>query len=52
MTNKPIYIIIYDKLKSAIKGGTYPPGSFLPTEQELETLYQVSRTTIRRADLV
>ena len=49
MTNKPIYIIIYDKLKSAIKGGTYPPGSFLPTEQELETLYQVSRTTIRRA---
>lgn len=49
MTNKPIYIIIYDKLKFAIKGGTYPPGSFLPTEQELETLYQVSRTTIRRA---
>lgn len=49
MTNKPIYIKIYDKLKSAIKGGTYPPGSFLPTEQELETLYQVSRTTIRRA---
>lgn len=45
MTNKPIYIKIYDKLKSAIKGGTYPPGSFLPTEQELETLYQVSRTT-------
>ena len=50
MTNKPIYIIIYDKLKSAIKGGTYPPGSFLPTEQELETLYQVSRTTIREFD--
>ena len=49
MTNKPIYIKIYDKLKSAIKGGTYPPGSFLPTEQELETLYQVSRTTIRKA---
>ena len=45
MTNKPIYIIIYDKLKSAIKGGTYPPGSFLPTEQELETLYQDIRTT-------
>ena len=49
MTNKPIYIKIYDKIKSAIKGGTYPPGSFLPTEQELETLYQVSRTTIRKA---
>ena len=49
MTNKPIYIKIYDKIKSAIKGGPYPPGSFLPTEQELETLYQVSRTTIRKA---
>ena len=49
MTNKPIYIKIYDKLKTAIKDGTYPPGSFLPTEQELEALYQVSRTTIRNA---
>ena len=49
MTNKPTYIKIYDKIKSAIKGGTYPPGSFLPTEQEFETLYQVSRTTIRKA---
>ena len=28
MTNKPIYIKIYDKLKSAIKGGTLPAGKF------------------------
>ena len=49
MTSTPIYIKIYDKLKNAIKNGSYPPGSFLPTEQELEFSYQVSRTTIRKA---
>ena len=34
MTNKPIYIKIYDKLKSAIKGGTYRREVFFPHEQE------------------
>ena len=36
-------------LDSKISGGHYPPGTSLPTEAELQSQYQVSRTTIRKA---
>lgn len=43
------YQIVYQELKSKIKDGFYPVGTLLPTESELESMFQVSRTTIRKA---
>jgi DNA-binding GntR family transcriptional regulator len=45
----PIYQDIYLKLKKLIAGGEYAAGDFLPTEDKLEGIYSVSRTTIRKA---
>jgi len=45
----PKYAELYAKLKQAISLGEYPAGSFLPTENELMELYQVSKTTVRHA---
>lgn len=49
MSATPAYRKVYTELKEKIKDKTYPPGSLLPTEIELEDYYSVSRTTIRRA---
>ncbi len=49
MKNAPAYVKIYRGLKSEIQKGTYPIGAFLPKESELELIYNVSRTTIRKA---
>ena len=49
MAKTPAYRQLYAELKSDIKNGKYPPGIFLPTESELEQIFGVSRTTVRRA---
>ena len=49
MSKTPAYRQLYSELKSDIKNGKYPPGTFLPTESELEQIFGVSRTTVRRA---
>lgn len=49
MARIPAYKQMYASLKKDIREGRYAPGSFLPTEPELERLYGVSRTTVRRA---
>lgn len=49
MSNQPAYMIIYNSLKEDIKKGVYPVGDLLPIEAELENLFSVSRTTVRRA---
>lgn len=49
MAKIPAYRQLYAELKSDIKNGKYPPGIFLPTESELEQIFGVSRTTVRRA---
>lgn len=43
------YMRVYTNLKRQITEGEYPVGSLLPTETELEKLFDVSRTTIRKA---
>ena len=43
------YKLIAAQLRRQILDGTYPPGSLLPTEQQLCELHQVSRQTIRTA---
>lgn len=47
--NKPLYITLADDIRAGIAGGKYPPGSRIPTEAELETIYGVSRITVRKA---
>ena len=47
--NQPAYRQLYKKIKSDIERGSYSSGSFIPTEPELEQLFGVSRTTVRKA---
>ncbi|GCE49925.1 GntR family transcriptional regulator [Thermosporothrix hazakensis] len=52
MTNKnsriPLYVQVEDTLLARITSGELPPGSQLPTEEELIKEFDVSRTTIRK----
>jgi len=44
-----LYLEVADKIKEDIFSGKYPVGSMLPTENELEELFQVSKITVRKA---
>lgn len=44
-----MYLKVHDQIKKDIFRERYPIGSLLPTEPELESEYNVSRTTIRKA---
>ena len=46
---QPAYRQLRDALERAIRGGTYPPGSALPSERELGERLGLSRMTVRRA---
>lgn len=45
----PKYIAIKDALIRGICNGSYPPGTYLPSESNLGTKYNASRVTIRMA---
>lgn len=45
----PIYQTVYHAVKNMITEGVYAPGDMLPTEPELEKMFSVSRTTVRKA---
>ena len=45
----PLYHQVYLIIKDKIDSGEYAPGAPVPTEQELCTLYGVSRITVKRA---
>lgn len=45
----PLYIQIKDALRTGILDGAYPPHSRMPSESELQTMFDVSRITIRQA---
>lgn len=47
--NKLLYLEIADSIKEKILDGFYPIDSKIPTENELELEYNVSKITIRRA---
>lgn len=47
--NKPLYQQVKSSILELIENDRLKPGDPLPTEAELESLYQVSRTTIRTA---
>ena len=46
---KVLYLEVADKIKADIFSGKYPVGTMLPTESELEGLFQVSKITVRKA---
>jgi DNA-binding GntR family transcriptional regulator len=48
MGKLPVYKQMYNKLKKDITDGVYEVGDFLPTESELESIYSVSITTVRK----
>jgi GntR family transcriptional regulator len=45
----PAYRQIADALRAQIRDGTYPPGTRLPVERELQDTYGVSPQTVRNA---
>lgn len=45
----PLYYQLKNLLLEDIQSGKYPKGSLIPTELELGTTYQLSRTTVRQA---
>ena len=47
--NKPRYLQIAEQLIKQIKSGELPSGAILPTEEELQQQYGVSRVTIRKS---
>lgn len=47
--NKPKYQVIADEIKSKIISKDYQVGTLLPTEKDFQTMYSVSRYTIRQA---
>ncbi|GGH11756.1 GntR family transcriptional regulator [Paenibacillus segetis] len=48
---KPKYQVIIDDIKSKILSGDYTVGEQIPTESALQSLYEVSRQTVRKAIL-
>ncbi|TDQ37688.1 GntR family transcriptional regulator [Aureibacillus halotolerans] len=47
--NKPLYQMIYEKVKHEIKTGKYDVGHQIPTEKQLMELFDVSRLTAKNA---
>jgi GntR family transcriptional regulator len=45
----PRYLRVYTSLKTQVEAGDYKVGEFLPPEPELQKLFNVSRTTVRKA---
>ena len=48
-SSSPLYHQLMQRITADIEQGTYPVGTRIPPEHELEQLYQVSRVTVRRA---
>ncbi|MDO4489350.1 MAG: GntR family transcriptional regulator [Eubacteriales bacterium] len=45
----PLYIQLSNRLQELIQDGTYKKGEKIPSEDELGTMYSVSRVTVRKA---
>lgn len=45
----PLYYQLEDILSRRIEKGEFPPGTLIPTEEQLQREYGVSRTTVRQA---
>ena len=45
----PLYHQLKVLLSERIASGEWPPGHMLPTEEQLQEQYEISRTTVRQA---
>lgn len=45
----PHYRMLYEALRNQIESGAYIPGDLLPSENELSSLYELARPTVRKA---
>lgn len=48
----PLRVEVYDRIAGAVRAGTLPPESLLPSESELGEAMEVSRTVVREALLL
>ncbi len=51
MTDKRLYHTVADQIMEMIASGAFPPGSRLPGERELAERFDVSRVTVREAEI-
>ena len=51
MTDKRLFHTVADQIMEMIRSGAFPPGSRLPGERELAEKFEVSRVTIREAEI-
>jgi DNA-binding FadR family transcriptional regulator len=51
MTEKRLYHSVADQIMKLIRDGAYPPGTRLPGERELAEQFNVSRVTVREAEI-
>lgn len=51
MSDKRLYHSVADQIKNLISEGAFPPGSRLPGERELAERFDVSRVTVREAEI-
>lgn len=49
LSRVPLYYQVSTILRKRIESGVYMPGEFIPTEEELQATFDVSRATIRQA---
>ena len=49
VSSSPLYHQLMQRIADDIEKGSYPVGSRIPPEHELERIYEVSRVTVRRA---
>lgn len=52
MTDRRLYHTVADQIKNLITEGAFVPGSRLPGERELAERFNVSRVTVREAEIV
>ena len=45
----PIYLQLREVVRNKIEEGEYPPGTAIPSENELSEMYGVNRLTVRNA---
>ena len=51
MAERRLFEDVADTIRRLILDGTYPPGTRLPGERELSERFEVSRVTIREAEI-
>ena len=51
MKDTRLYHSVAERIKRLIDDGVYPPGSRLPSERELAQQFEVSRVTVREAEI-